>query len=202
MQESYALSVEKRLQASEHWKVLAKQIADEVEKVIKNRPEVGEAGCSPRNPKGENEYRSLGPVYISNLDESSFGRAMHTIFTTEFIKHRVAITRDANSLFRLDWMVQPVVHKAERENIPSLLYIIFIGVPQALFLGEADFGFQSKPHTELIITFRLQENGIDIFRQTHIYSINDADIDHYWDISKQGFVKNHSEAYANTSPIE
>jgi hypothetical protein len=34
MQESYAPSVEKRMQASEHWKVLAKQIAEEVEKSI------------------------------------------------------------------------------------------------------------------------------------------------------------------------
>jgi hypothetical protein len=59
----------------------------------------------------------------------------------------------------LDWLVQPVVHKAERKSSPSLVYVLFLGVPQAILLGEADFGFQSKPHNELIITFRFMSIG-------------------------------------------
>jgi hypothetical protein len=111
---------------------------------------------------------------------------MYTVLTTEFVKHNVAITKDANTRFRLDWVVQSVVHKAERKDSPSLLYIIFVGIPQAIFLGEADFGFRSKPHSEIIMTFRLKNYDVDSYRQTHIYSINDADIDQYWDISVQG----------------
>ncbi len=176
MQESYTLSVEKRMQASEHWKVLAKEIAEEVEVSIE------------KQSKEKKQNHNSGPIYISDVDQSSFGRAMHTVLTTEFVKHNVAITKDANTRFRLDWLVQPVVHKAERNDSPSLLYIIFVGVPQAIFLGEADFGFRSKPHTEVIITFRLRNNDVDSYRQTHIYSINDADIDHYWEISEQGLI--------------
>ena len=37
MQESYPLSVEKRMQASEHWKVLAKEIAEEVQESIEKQ---------------------------------------------------------------------------------------------------------------------------------------------------------------------
>jgi hypothetical protein len=184
MQESYALSVEKRLQASENWKVLAKEIAREVEESVEKQSEGGNGPYLSKTLKEEHENNNPGPVFISDFDQSPFGRAMRTIITTELIKHKVAITRDANTSFRLDWLVQPVVHKAERKNSPSFLYIILVGVPQAIFFGEADFGFQSKPHTELIITFRLKKNDLDIFRQTHIYSINDADIDHYWDISE------------------
>lgn len=184
MQESYTLSVEKRMQASEHWKVLAKEIAEEVQKAIE------------KQSKGRNQYRTTGPVYISDVDQSSFGRAMYTVLTTEFVKHNVAISKDANTRFRLDWVVQPVVHKAERSDSPSLLYIIFVGVPQAIFLGEADFGFRSKPHSEMIVTFRLKDNDVDSYRQTHIYSINDADIDHYWGISEQGLI----EAPSRTAP--
>ena len=108
------------------------------------------------NVKKQNH--NTGPVYISDVDQSSFGRAIYTVITTEFVKHNVAITKDANTRFRLDWLVQPVVHKADRKDSPSVLYIIFAGIPQAIFLGEADFGFRSKPHTEVIVTFRLKTN--------------------------------------------
>jgi hypothetical protein len=37
MQETYTLSVEKRMQASEHWKVLGKEIAKEVEESIEKQ---------------------------------------------------------------------------------------------------------------------------------------------------------------------
>jgi hypothetical protein len=176
MQETYTLSVEKRMQASEHWKVLGKEIAKEVEESIE------------KQSQGKKQKDNKGPVYISDADQSSFGRAMYTVLTTEFVKHNVAITKDANTRFRLDWVVQSVVHKAERKDSPSLLYIIFVGIPQAIFLGEADFGFRNKPHSEIITTFRLKTNEVDSYRQTHIYSINDADIDQYWDISEQGLV--------------
>lgn len=190
MQESYTLSVEKRMQASEHWKVLAKEIAEEVQEAIEKQ-------SKERIPN-----RSTGPVYISDVDQSSFGRALYTVLTTEFVKHNVAISKDANTRFRLDWLVQPVVHKAERNDSPSLLYIIFVGVPQAIFLGEADFGFRSKPHTEVIVTFRLRNNDVDSYRQTHIYSINDADIDHYWGISEQGLVEAPSRTASYIPPKE
>lgn len=127
---------------------------------------------------------------------------MHTIITTELIKHKLTITKDANTSLRLDGLVQPVIHKAERKNSPSLFYILFVAILQAIFLGEADFGFQSKPHTELIITFRLKNNDVDIFRQTHIYSINDADIGHYWDISEQGLIPAPSKTAPCTLPGE
>ncbi|MBI5581209.1 MAG: hypothetical protein HY895_18830 [Deltaproteobacteria bacterium] len=181
MQESYLLSVEKRMQASEHWKVLGKEIAAEVQGSIEKQS----------NEQKQNHHASA--VYISDVDQSSFGRAMYTVLTTEFVKHNVAISQDANARFRLDWSVQPVVHKAERKDSPSLVYIIFVGIPQAVFLGEADFGFRSKPHTEVIVTFRLKNNDIDSYRQTHIYAINDADIDHYWEISEQGMVSTSSK---------
>jgi hypothetical protein len=190
MQESYLLSVEKRMQASEHWKVLAKEIAEEVQESIE------------KQLKEKRQNHSTGPVYISDMDQSSFGRAMYTVLTTEFVKHNVAITKDANTRFRLDWVLQPVVHKAERNDSPSLLYIIFVGVPQAIFLGEADFGFRDKPHTEVIVTFRLKTNEVDSYRQTHIYSINDADIDHYWGISEQGQVSVPSKTTPSFLPSE
>ena len=190
MQESYLLSVEKRMQASEHWKVLAKEIAEEVQESIE------------KQSKGKKQNLSTGPVYISDVDQSSFGRAMYTVLTTEFVKHNVAITRDANTLFSFDWLVQPVVHKAERSDSPSVLYIIFVGVPQAIFLGEADFGFKAKPHTEVIVTFRLKTDGVDSYRQTHIYSINDVDIDHYWGISEQGRISVPSKTVFSTLPYE
>jgi hypothetical protein len=190
MQESYLLSVEKRMQASEHWKVLAKEIAEEVQESIE------------KQSKDKKQNHNTGPVYISDVDQSSFGRAMYTVFTTEFVKHNVAITKDANTRFRLDWLVQLVVHKAERNDSPSVLYIIFVGVPQAIFLGEADFGFRGKPHTEVIVTFRLKTDDVDSYRQTHIYSINDVDIDHYWGISEQGQISVPSKTASSILPHE
>jgi hypothetical protein len=190
MQESYLLSVEKRMQASEHWKVLAKEIAEEVQESIEKQ--------SKENTKNH----STGPIYISDVDQSSFGRAMYTVLTTEFVKHNVAITKNPNTRFRFDWLVQPVVHRAERNDSPSLLYILFVGVPQAIFLGEADFGFEGKPHTEVIVTFRLKSDDVDSYRQTHIYSINDVDIDHYWGISEQGRISVPSKNEHSILPNE
>jgi hypothetical protein len=202
MQESYLLSVEKRLQASENWKVLAEQIAGEVEKAAA-RDQAAAAGRRSAKPFPErNDARRPGPVFISDRDGSSFGRAMRTFLASEFVKHEVAMAGDATAAFRLDWLVQPVVHQAERKSSPSLLYILFVAVPQAVFLGEADFGFTNKPHTELIITFRLKKDDCDIFRQTHIYSINDADIGQYWDISEQGVVGSRPAPHADAPPSE
>jgi hypothetical protein len=64
MQESYALSVEKRLQASENWKVLAKQIAEEVEKSIETQLEVADGTHWLGKIEEEKENHNLGPVYI------------------------------------------------------------------------------------------------------------------------------------------
>jgi hypothetical protein len=202
MQEAYVLSVEKRLQASQNWKVLAKQIAEEVELVIEKEKRIANGDHLSANIEIESKNLGVDPVFISDLDQSPFGRAMQTIIATEFIKHKVAMTRDPSTSFELDWLVQPVVHKADRKNSPSLLYIIFIGVPQAIFLGETDLGFQSKPHTEVIITFRLKRNGDDIFRQTHVYFINDEDVDHYWDISERGIVNHHSKTVLQALPVD
>ena len=191
MQESYLLPVEKRMQASEHWKVLGKEIAEEVQESIEKQS----------NEKKQNQH--AGPVYISDVDQSSFGRAMYTVLTTEFVKHNVAITPDPNARFRRGLVGSTGCSqgRTQRQSKPCVHY--FCRNSAGNFFRRSRLRLsKAKPHTEVIVTFRLKTDGVDSYRQTHIYAINDADIDHSRGISEQGRISVPSKTVLSTLPYE
>ena len=155
----YPLSYQKKLQASEHWNLLAKNVSLAVGFAIGSQP-----------------------VYISDFDRSPFGNAMRTLLTTELVNRGLNVTADENCPYKLNWDVQPVVHQAARRNNGGL--VPFFLVVGEFIVGEPDLSL-SKPHSEVIVTFKVMKNNVNLVRDTQIFYINDADRNHYWQISQQ-----------------
>lgn len=198
-QQPYWLSWQQKMQASEHWNVLANKVAGEVKSTIDSLPVYPVAStssdfghASPDAKSGSQTSANMlllmnakGPIFISDADRSPFGNAMRTILTTELIKRELSVTSDENSPFKLNWEVQPVFHQSSRKNNDGLLTILFIDIPQQIIFGETDWPNKEKPHSEVIITFKLMKDDRNLLRNTEIFYVNSADRDHYWDISQQ-----------------
>ena len=78
---SYQMNYQKKMQASNHWNVLAKDIAAKIKFHTEPQPVQSEFG---HIIPGESEKIQTGKtaVFISGLDRSPFGNAMRTFLTT------------------------------------------------------------------------------------------------------------------------
>jgi hypothetical protein len=195
---SYPMTHQEKMQASEHWRFLAKDISSKMKSTI--CPDVIEntaAGAPNLSP--ELTYKSpiqrfqsscqvKDAFFISDADQSPFGKAMRTFLTTELASQGFTIGSNSKCPYELSWDVQRVFYQAERVSGYSGIFVGLGEVVQFLVAGGMDNKYWTKPHSEIIITYELikkeQKTKSDILRGTHIYYVNDADRDHYWDISR------------------
>lgn len=159
----YLLIYQNKMQASEHWNQLAKKVADDVESKIGY----------------DNEK---GPIFMSDVDRSPFGKAMRTFLATELNHRNLVLTAVEASPYQLVLEVQKVFHAAafRRNTYGGLLSFLFLDVPQTILLGETDL-YRTKPHSEIIVTYELLKNGLSLLRDNGIFYVNDADRNHYWE---------------------
>ncbi len=195
---SYPMTHQEKMQAGEHWRFLATDISKKVKLAVCpdfiETPTAGGPNLSP-----ELSYKSpiqtfqstcqvKGAFFISDADQSPFGKAMRTFLTTELTSQGFTISSNPKCLYKLDWEVQRVFHQAERVSGYSGIFVGLGEALQFLFAGGIDNKYWTKPHSEIIITYELmkKEQNIktDILRGTQIYYVNDTDRDHYWDISR------------------
>lgn len=155
-EKSYPISYQEKMQASEHWRVLAEDISNKVK--------------SATFPGDK--------IFIYDGDQSTFGNAMRTFLTTELQNKGMVPSSDPKSTYAIIWQVQEVYHKADRRSVSGLI-VGLIDVLQAIFLGRSDEFI--KPHTEIIISYDLYKGQAlpSITRGTQIYYVNDVDADHY-----------------------
>lgn len=200
---SYPMTHQETMQASEHWRFLAKDISNQVKFAI--CPEVSEA-TTGGGPNISPELTHKSPVqrfqatcqvkdafFISDADQSPFGKAMRTLLTTELRGQGFTIGSNPKCPYELSWDVQRVFHQAERVSGYSGIFVGLGEILQFLFAGGIDNKYWTKPHSEIIISYELikkdQKMKSDILRGTQIYYVNDADRDHYWDISRNEAVE-------------
>lgn len=160
---SYLLSYQKKMQASDHWKTLTRKVAEDV------KSKVGDEKAQ---------------VFMSDADQSSFGKAMRTFLVTELNHRDLVLTAVETSPYKLVLEVQPVFHAADRRNNSGLLWLMLVDFPQYIFLGETDSDFRTKPHSEVIVTYELLKNERSLLRNNAIFYVNDADRGHYWEIPR------------------
>ena len=163
----YLLSYQYKMQASHHWNLLAKKVADDVESKFGY----------------DNEK---GPIFMSDADCTPFGKAMRTFLATE-LKHRgLYLTTDKNSPYTLVGDVQLVFHMADRRNTyGGLPFFLLLDVPQTILLGETDFNWRTKPHSEVIVTYELLKNERSLLRDSEIFYVNYADCNHYVEVASR-----------------
>lgn len=172
---SHVISYQTKLQASQHWEEIAKNITQEVKLELKNQSKSNGTAEEDKNKK----KASVGPVAISDYDKSQFGLTIRTFLKTEFSKNGLDVTSKENSPYKLDWEVQINRHSAKRCNSNvGVLEFVLLDIPQFIILGGNDWDTY-KQHYEIIVTFVLKKNETNLLRKSSIYYINDEDIGHY-----------------------
>jgi len=189
---SYPMTHQEKMQASEHWRFLAKDISKQVVSTI--CPEAMETAATGLGPNLSPELSYKSPIqgfqatcsikdafFISVKDQSPFGKAMWSFLKTELTSKGLTINSNPQSPYQLSWKVERVFHKAERVSGHSGLFVGLGEVLQFLIAGNPDNADSTKPHSEIIITYELKnrETKRDILHDTRIYYINDVDMDHY-----------------------
>ncbi|MCJ7600014.1 MAG: hypothetical protein MUO63_00775 [Desulfobulbaceae bacterium] len=205
-QGSSLLHYETKLQASEHWKAISYSVAREVQTQLDfisthdtaSRQDAqlemgGEFGYI-EPPGNENNLTklqlaspldnmtlpigNLGPVRISEADQSVFGKSLRTFLKTDFFKNNIAVSSSEKSPYSLDWEIIINKHKAERYNCNPGLVVGLLGLAKEAILGGNDLQF-FKPHNEVVVTFILKDTNYILSRSSAVYYINDKDVSHY-----------------------
>ena len=152
---SYPITYQEKMQASEHWQLLAKDTTN----------------------RAKSLFGQKGAIYVYDQDSSPFGEALRTFLTVELQNQGMAPSYDPNSPYALVWKVQNVTHQADRRNTPGLPFAL-VEALQTVMVGGTETDFK-KPHTEVIISYELLKNGLSVMSGAQIYYINDADRNHY-----------------------
>jgi hypothetical protein len=161
-EKSYPVSYQEKMQASEHWRALAKDISTQVKLAI--------------SPEAKETTQIKDTILISDADQSTFGKAMRTFLATELQNQGMAPVMNPPSTYLLRWKVQEVYHQADRSSNSGLPVALADGL-QAAFVGGADVK-DKKPHSEIIISYELiKDQNIRHFAQ--VFYVDDVDIYNY-----------------------
>jgi len=184
----HSLDTQKKIQASEHWNIIAKDVALNISAAIKKQ-----------------ETSSDTSIHFLPNDNSPFCRGFRSFLATHFIKSGMDLKEIDMADYQLDWSVQAV--KQEGKRVPSGLptgtttslallstglYKIFdknssaipgiIAASVAMDLTKEIYDIYSMPlpENEIILNVSLKTEDKYIYRSTHIYYVNDLDLAHYY----------------------
>ena len=121
--------------------------------------------------------KGKGPVFISGRDKSVFGKTIKTFLINELNKRNIEVSLAEENAYKLDWSCQKIHHNDPRYDKPGLVEMIFINAPKAIFFGGEING--GRPHYEILLTFKLQNNDTQILRKSNLLYIADIDQDQY-----------------------
>jgi len=185
---TYPYSQQHQMQASEHWEVLAQDLAnrinnelilsDNIETAVYVKPTCGDevTPCEANETSTFNEaFRDL---LITSLYD--FGLPTRSKPTSESIEllYKVQVVRHNTNRVR---SLQPGLLTALSaavvvlRNAPAELIILATGIAADI----ANSSYTANGHYEVIITTSMIENGKYLFRASDIYYINDKDFYQY-----------------------
>ncbi len=185
---SYPYSLQKKMQAANHWQVLAKDIGNDIYTIS----EAGTLGSQP--------------LKITTHDNSPFTQAFRSLLATELLGSGIGLTNDPNAKHELFWSVQQVKHNETGRTFTRLPIGSYVGM-SALGYGAyklwtdstefakflvagvgSEVGIRSldylaktrMPQNEIIINVTIQSGNDLLYRFSNIYYINDLDTAHYF----------------------
>jgi len=130
---NHPITTQAKVEAAQHWDVMAKDFAKQITMVMKEKPWPLEIGGSNAfdNSSGtgvghtleddsEDDVTSSFPVsspyiYIQTNDVSDFGKAFKTYLITELSKQGYFITNSPEGALKVNWSVNKIRHKANRQ---------------------------------------------------------------------------------------
>jgi hypothetical protein len=182
---SYVISTQQKMQAVHHWDILADDVAKDVKFTLQ--------GCTLVDKQ----------IYLEPSGASVFGDAFNTLLATQLFRQGIGCTKNDSNSVKLTYEAQVVRHRSGRFTSPfypgAILSLTAIGTgvykafeasntPLGVFAAAGaaevinDFEFEwGVPHSEVLITTELTNDGSVIARKTGVYYINDSDDWHYWE---------------------
>ncbi|NWH05973.1 hypothetical protein [Desulfobacter latus] len=180
---SFQATRQKKMQASEHWNIFAKDISNAVMAEI--------------HKKG---YIDGSITFIPN-DNSNFCRIFRSFLGTQFLHRGLQLKSIDDAEYQIDWSVQLVQHDSSRvpPKLPSSTMIASLGsgvyklfedssayagtIAAAASLDIIEHVYHNDsvklPHNEVIINVSLKKSGNLIHRSSNLYYVNDLDTWHY-----------------------
>lgn len=181
-------STQDKLQASQHWQVIAQDLSWEISEMLKM---ADQANLQNRH------------IQILNRDASPFSQALESFLVTDMTHLGLQVNRQDAEDYQLYWSVQSVTHKEKRDftsppfgsftALSALGYGVYkvyddstdfaatvaTGLAADLakelyYLNQLDL-----PHNEIIVNITIQSGNNIVYRLSNIYYINDLDTDHY-----------------------
>jgi hypothetical protein len=195
---TYPYSQQQKMQASEHWEILAQDLAnrinnelilnDNIETAVYVKPTCGDE----TTPCEANETSTFNEAFRDLLITSLYGYGIPTRSkaTPESIEvlYKVQVVRhNTNRMRTLQPGILTTLSAAVLvlRNAPSELVLLATGVAADI----ANSSYTANGHYEVIITTSMIENGKYLFRASDIYYINDKDFYQY------------QETHTETTPI-
>ncbi|MEE4135433.1 MAG: hypothetical protein V2I32_05095 [Desulforhopalus sp.] len=185
---NHPYSQQKKLQASQHWEVLAYDLAGRINKQLIQSDHITQAVFVEETCGDEGEICAPGQV-------SAFNEAFRDLLITNLVDYGVPTSNhDHGEAIKVLYKVQVVRHRANRvrtiqpgvltglsaailvlRNAPSELRILAGGI--AADVANSTMATHSR-HEVIITTSMIRDNHY-LFRASDIYYINDRDFWHY-----------------------
>jgi len=205
---------QKKMQASNHWAVLAQDLAnkinnqlilsDNIEKAVFVEETCGNEAtpCSPNETSSFNEaFRDLliTSLYSYGIPTNSTPdpESINVLYKVQIVRHNANRARTIQPGLLTALSAAVIVLR----DAPSELLILASGIAADV----ANTTIATKGSYEVIITTSMVDNNQYLFRASDIYYINDKDFFHYQEImpktttiklsSKTAQKKEHSEPY-------
>ena len=181
-------SQQPKMEASQHWQVLAADLADRINNELIITDNINKA-VSVKETCGNDAH----PCAAN--ETSSFNEAFHDLLVTNLVGFGIPTKPQADEeTLTINYKVQTVRHSSERlrtlqpgiltglsaaivvlRNAPSELVNLAIGTA----FDIANANFTTHGHYEVIITTSVMSGSKYFFRASDIYYINDRDFWHY-----------------------
>jgi len=190
----YPHSEQQKMQASHHWEVLAKDLAnrinneliitDNINSTVFVKKTCGDESkpCEPHQTSSFNEaFRDL---LITNLVDYGIPTRKHLVENSIEIQYKVQIVRHSAQRVRT---FEPGILTALSaaivvlRNAPTEVIILATGA----MADVANANLTQNGHYEVIITTSMINDNKYLFRASDIYYINDKDFHHYRDSEGQ-----------------
>ena len=175
---TYPMSGQRKMQAAQHWDVLAEDVAEQVAEAMDDRVEM-----------------RLLPIDVVAEDEGPFSEVFAELLKSRLVQEGLQVASAREGVVALRFKVQVILHgtRAQRPT-PGVLTVIGAGVSVARdvsvdwLYGAAGVGLladlgagylTSHSDHEVVVTTSLLHKNRFVVRSSDIYYINDQDYRHY-----------------------
>ncbi len=194
---TYGFSQQKKMQAAQHWKLLAQDIAEQIKHEMFNI----------------NFDRDI-PIYISPGDDTPFDHIFRNLLTSEFLDRKLQVSTKKYGSIEMKVEAKILTHNARKIHHPiekwttlgvgvnvlraayqsSLEHVLLMAMPAGIAIDTAFAGNAGDiPSNEVIISTSLIQDDKIIIQNVDIYYVNEPD---WWHYDKEPYEKNtNSKTY-------